>query len=112
MVLKGGTLDGKRYLSEAAVKQMTSVETGDVKVGGGPNGYGFGWTVLKRASGDGLGAGSFGQGGAYKTALWVEPQKRLVLVLLRQHSGAFLTPDGNKIESVFLKAAIDKYGKL
>jgi hypothetical protein len=34
----------------------------------------------------------------------------LVLVLLRQHSGAFLIPDGNKLEGVFLKAAIEKYG--
>ncbi len=110
MILKGGTLDGKRYLSEAAVKQMTSVETGDVRVGG-DDGYGFGWTVLKHAAGDGRGAGSFGHGGAYKTAMWVEPQKRLVLVLLRQHSGAFLTPDGNKLEGAFLKAAIGEYGK-
>jgi CubicO group peptidase (beta-lactamase class C family) len=111
MILKGGTLDGKRYLTDAAVKQMTSVETGDVKVGGGNDGYGFGWTVLKHAAGDGRSVGSFGHGGAYKTAMWVEPQKRLVVVLLRQHSGAFLTPDGNKLEGAFLKAALGEYGK-
>jgi CubicO group peptidase (beta-lactamase class C family) len=111
MILKGGALDGKRYLTEAAIKQMTSVETGDVKVGGDGNGYGFGWSVLKRAAADGRSAGSFGHGGAYKTAMWIEPNKRLVLVLLRQHSGPFLTPDGNKLEGVFLKAAIEKYGK-
>ena len=29
MVLNGGVFDGKRYLSEAAVKQMTSKQTGD-----------------------------------------------------------------------------------
>ena len=29
MILNGGTLDGKRYLSEAAVKQMTSRQTPD-----------------------------------------------------------------------------------
>ena len=33
MVLNGGTFDGKRYLSEAAVKQMTSKQTGDAGQG-------------------------------------------------------------------------------
>ena len=40
MVLNGGEFQGKRYLSEAAVKQMTSKQTGDL-----PNGYGFGWST-------------------------------------------------------------------
>ncbi len=107
MMMSGGVLDGKRYLSEAAVKQMTSVQTGEVKDGPG---YGFGWMVQKRVPADGRSAGSFGHGGAYKTAMWVDPGKQLVMILLRHHSGAFLTPDGNKIEEVFLKAAIDNYG--
>ena len=106
MILAGGAIDGKRYLSEDAVRQMTSVQTGDL-----PQAYGFGWSVLRKAGGDGLSAGSFGHGGAYKTAMWVEPKRQLFLVLMRQHSGPFLVPDGNRIESVFVKAAIDKFGQ-
>jgi CubicO group peptidase (beta-lactamase class C family) len=90
---------------------MTAVQTGDLVIGNGSAGYGFGWSVLRRAAaGDGRGAGSFGHGGAYKTAMWVEPRRQLVMVLMRQHSGAFLTPDGNRIEGVFLKAAMDRFG--
>ena len=109
MVLNGGTFEGKRYLSEAAVRQMTSVETGEIKINDA-GGYGFGWSVLKRAAEDGRGTGSFGHGGAYKTAMWVEPQKGLVMVLLRHYAGA-ATQEVNKIEGVFLKAALGKYGK-
>ena len=43
MVLNGGEFDGKRYLSEAAVKQMTSKQTGDLD-----NGYGLGWSHRRR----------------------------------------------------------------
>lgn len=112
MVLGGGMLDGKRILSEAAVHQMTSVQTGDIEVNNGDaTGYGFGWSVLKRAAADGRSAGSYGHGGAYKTAMWVDAQQQLVMILQRQHDGAFLVPEGNRIEGVFLKAAIAKYGK-
>ncbi len=59
-----------------------------------------------------LGAGSFGHGGAYKTVMWIEPKRQLVIVLMRQHSGPFLVPDGSKIEQVFVKAAIDQFGSV
>ena len=108
MVLAGGVFEGKRYLSLEAVRQMTSIQTGDL-----PQGYGFGWSVLRKENrGDGRSAGSFGHGGAYKTAMWVDPHSKLVMVLLRQHSGAFLIPDGNKTEGVFLKAATDRFAKM
>jgi CubicO group peptidase (beta-lactamase class C family) len=110
MILNGGSYDGRRILSEAGVRQMTSVETGEIRINDNDaTGYGFGWTVLKRAAGDGRSVASFGHGGAYKTVMWVDPLKDLVLILLRHHSGGFLEPDGNKIEPVFFKAAIEKY---
>jgi CubicO group peptidase (beta-lactamase class C family) len=109
MVLNGGVFAGRRYLSSEAVRRMTSVQTGEIQIGNGATGYGFGWSVLRKPAPDGRGAGSFGHNGAYKTAMWVEPQKRLVLILLRHHSGEFLTPDGAKIEGAFLKSAIERF---
>jgi len=106
MVINGGTLDGRRFLSEAAVKQMTSVQTGDLA-----QSYGFGWQVLRKDGADGRSVGSFGHGGAYKTMIWIDPPKQLVMILLRHHSGGFLVPEGNKTDGVFFKAAIEKYGK-
>jgi CubicO group peptidase (beta-lactamase class C family) len=112
MILSGGSYDGKRILSEAAVRQMTSIETGEIRINDNEAaGYGFGWSVLKRAAGDGRSAGSFGHGGAYKTMMWVDPPRELVLILLRHHSGGFLTPDGNRIEPVFFKTAIEEYAR-
>lgn len=112
MILGGGRFEGKRILSEAAVREATSVETGGIRVNNDDAvGYGFGWTALKRAAGDGRSAGSFGHGGAYKTMMWVDPAKNLVMVLMRQHAGAFLSPDGNQIEPVFFKEAIARYGR-
>ena len=61
-------LDGKRYLSEAAVKQMTSKQTPDALT----TSYGFGWRV---------GKGEFGHGGAYATNMTIDTQRRLVLHL-------------------------------
>ena len=105
MILRGGELNGKRYLSEAAVKQMTSVQTGDLK-----QAYGFGWSVISKAAPDGRVAGSFGHGGAYKTAMWIDPGHGLIMILLRQHATE-LTEESNKIEPVFLKTAEARYAK-
>jgi CubicO group peptidase (beta-lactamase class C family) len=110
MILSGGTFNGKRLLSEQAVRQATSVETGDIKLNSNDaQGYGFGWSVNKKASGDGRSAGSFGHNGAYKTAMWIDPPKDRIFILLRHHAGDFLTPEGKQIEAVFYKTAIDSF---
>jgi CubicO group peptidase (beta-lactamase class C family) len=87
MILNGGTFEGKRYLSEAAVKQMTSKQTGDAV----PDGYGFGWFS---------GNGSFGHGGAYSTNMSIEPQRGLITIFLVQHAG-FPGQEGPAIQKAF-----------
>ncbi len=99
MVLGGGVFEGKRYLSEAAVRQMTSVQTGDL-----PQSYGLGWAMPKKAG------GSFGHGGAYSTHMTIDPQRGLVLVFLVQHAG-YPGSDGKNILPAFEKAAQEKFGK-
>ena len=83
MILNGGVYKGKRYLSEAAVKEMRSKQTGDaIHVG-----YGFGWSVASGAS-DELAAepvisanprfgwstysSTFGHGGAFLTNMNID----------------------------------------
>jgi len=87
MILNGGMFEGKRYLSEAAVKQMTAKQTGDAV----PDGYGFGWFV---------GNGSFGHGGAYSTNMSIEPPRGLITVFLVQHAG-FPGQEGPAIQKAF-----------
>ena len=90
MILNGGVLDGKRYLSEAAVKQMTSKQTSDAV----DTKYGFGWSV---------GDGEFGHGGAYATNMTIDTQHGLVFIWMVQH--ADFPGDGAKSRDAFMKAA-------
>jgi CubicO group peptidase (beta-lactamase class C family) len=90
MILNGGVLDGKRYLSEAAVRQMTSKQTADAV----DTKYGFGWSV---------GDGEFGHGGAYATNMTVDTKDGLVFIWMVQH--ADFPGDGAKSRDAFMQAA-------
>jgi len=108
MLLNGGVYQGQRYLSEAAVRQMTSIQTGDVPVNP-QEAYGIGWFVKIRAD-EGPAVGSFGHRGARRPVMWVDPKNQLALVLLVERFD--MPGDGQKeLYSSFLKAAIEKYGK-
>ena len=95
MVMNGGELDGKRYLSESAVKEMTSKQTGSL-----PDGYGLGWST---------GGGNFGHGGAYATNMNVDTNRGLVTVWMVQHAGYPL--DGDKAAGAFRQAAEADFDK-
>jgi CubicO group peptidase (beta-lactamase class C family) len=99
MMLGGGEFEGKRLLSDAAVKEMTSEQTG--KVGAG---YGLGFSVEKRPG------GSFGHGGAHSTDMWVDRDRGLVLVFLVQHAG-YANTHGGKIKPTFHDKARATFAK-
>ena len=96
MLLNGGELNGKRYLSEAALMTMTSKQTGDVV----KDGYGIGWST------NGM---TFGHGGALATNMTIDPQRGLITVFLVQHAG--FPGEGNKSHGAFVKAANDAFAK-
>ena len=112
LVLNGGTCRDKRILSAAAVREMTGTQTGDVpNKGQGEGGYGLGFSTTRKAKPDGPAvAGPCGHGGAYATNLWVDPDRKLVMVFMVQHA-AFANNEGGKIRAAFEKAAADAYGK-
>jgi CubicO group peptidase (beta-lactamase class C family) len=95
MVLNKGEFEGKRYLSEAAVKEMTSKQTGDTL----EESYGLGWSV---------GGNGFSHGGAFATNMSVDTRRGLIAVWMVQHAGFPL--DGSKSQGAFRKAAEDKFG--
>ena len=83
---------------------------GDITINGNDaTGYGFGWSVLKKAAADGRSAASFGHNGAYKTAMWIDPPSDRVFILLRHQAGDTVTPDGKRIEAVFYRTAIEAF---
>ena len=82
MVLRGGELDGRRYLSARAVAEMTRAQV---------DGYGLGWSVLPAGEWDAAagGGGGFGHGGAMGTKLFVHPRAGRVAVLMVHQDGGF-----------------------
>ncbi len=99
MLLNGGTWHGKRILSEASVKQMTSNQTGDL-----PQAYGFGLSADKKPG------GPYGHGGAYSTNMHIDPERGLITVFMVQHAG-WPNDGGKKVQPTFQKAAQEAFGK-
>jgi CubicO group peptidase (beta-lactamase class C family) len=95
MMLNDGVLDGTRYLSPAAVAQMTSKQTG-ARV---TQGYGLGWST------DG---GTFGHAGAYAVNMTIDATRGLIMVFLVQHAG-FLG-DGSNSHAAFKQAVEKRFG--
>jgi CubicO group peptidase (beta-lactamase class C family) len=95
MMLNGGTLNGKRVLSEDAVKQLTTKQTGDLV----KDNYGLGFST----------GGSYGHGGAHATNMSVDPKKGLIYVWMVQHAG--FPKDGGNSHGAFRKAADEAFGK-
>ena len=96
MLLNGGQLNGKRLLSPRTVEMMRSVFIPDT-LPGRARGEGYGLSVrvvsdpLQR--GTALSAGSFGWSGAFGTHFWVDPQGKVVAVLMTQTSTPGLNVD-------------------
>lgn len=89
MILNQGTLRGQRIVSADAVRQMLSLQTGELKTGFTPgNGWGLGWCLVQQPQGvtEMLSAGTFGHGGAFGTQGWVDPQTKTIYVLLIQRT--------------------------
>ncbi len=108
MVLNGGTLDGRRYVTAASVKLMTSPHTGDLKAGFTEGmSLGLGWQVVRQPVGVTamLAPGTYGHGGAYATQGWIDPTKEMIFVLLIQRA-KLPNSDGAEIRRAFQEAAV------
>jgi CubicO group peptidase (beta-lactamase class C family) len=84
MIRTGGTLDGVRILSPRAVALMTTNQVGTLHSPSGL-GFGLGFETVDRYGANGMSSvGSYGWGGAYGTRYHVDPEARLVMVLMIQ----------------------------
>ena len=90
MILNNGDFEGRRYLSETSIREMTRKQTGDQL----QENYGLGWST----SGDG-----FGHGGAFSTNMNVDTKTGLITVFLVQHAG--FPGEGSKCHGAFVDAA-------
>lgn len=93
MLLNGGVYKGERLLSEAALAELTKIQTGQ------PNQkYGLGFAV------DQDGHGAFGHGGAAGTKMTVYPERGLALIWLVQVRGGY-PGKGGEAQGAFNDAA-------
>ncbi|TWT38889.1 serine hydrolase domain-containing protein [Blastopirellula retiformator] len=109
MMLDGGQADGKRYLSESAVAEMTKLQTGDLKTGFTAGcGWGLGFYLVREPQGvtGMLSPGAFGHGGAFGTQGWIDPEKKMIFVLMIQRSG-FGNGDDSDVRKAFQTLAVE-----
>jgi CubicO group peptidase (beta-lactamase class C family) len=84
MIRNGGALGGVRILAPRTVELMTTNQSGTLHSTTGL-GFGLGFQTVDRYGASGLaGVGAFGWGGAYGTTYQVDPQSRMVIVLMVQ----------------------------
>ncbi|MEY3812359.1 MAG: hypothetical protein RI910_341 [Verrucomicrobiota bacterium] len=94
MLLNGGELDGRRYVSVAALKELSSRQTPkELK-----DSYGLGFAV---------GLDFFGHGGAQATGMEVRTKDGLVLVWMVQHQG--FPGKGGQAQGEFKKWAVKEF---
>lgn len=117
MLLNGGTLEGRRYLSAAAMKFLTTPQTGNLPTGFfqnetyGNHGPNYGWgitTCILRTPHEGVAAvlspGSYGHGGAWGTQAWIDPVKGVAYILMVQRAN-FPNSDASGVRREFQKSA-------
>jgi CubicO group peptidase (beta-lactamase class C family) len=123
MLLNGGALEGRRYLSAAAMKFLTTPQTGDLPTGFfqndtyGYRGANYSWgiaTCILRAPHDGVAAmlspGTYGHGGAWGTQAWIDPVKGVAYILMVQRSN-FPNSDASDVRRTFQQAAANTLAK-
>ncbi len=99
MLLNGGSLDGRRYLSRSTVALMTSdhlgpkvatpVQPGEVLMGVQGYTFGLGFMVRQGAGIAGVhgSEGDYAWGGVGGTYFWVDPKEQLIGVMMAQTPG-------------------------
>jgi CubicO group peptidase (beta-lactamase class C family) len=109
MLLNGGVLDGRRYLTAESVRMMSTVQTGDLVTGFTPgNGWGLGVCIVREPQGvtEMLSPGTFGHGGAYGTQLWIDTRRGVAFIMMIQRSN-FKNADDTPARFAFQKAVLE-----
>jgi CubicO group peptidase (beta-lactamase class C family) len=113
MLLHGGELDGRRYLTPEAVRLLATPRTGDLKAGFVPgSAWGLATGVVTEPQGVTamLSPGTYGHGGAYGTQAWIDPVKGVAYILMIHRTG-FGNGDASDVRRDFQQAAVDALAK-
>jgi CubicO group peptidase (beta-lactamase class C family) len=107
MLLDGGELDGVRLLRPETVKAMTTNQITEFpltlgSIHGDRFGLGFGVVTPAGKAETPMSVGSYGWGGFFHTIFWVDPEKKLIGVLMTQ-----VHPAATTIQADFVRAAYE-----
>jgi CubicO group peptidase (beta-lactamase class C family) len=78
MLLNGGEYNGKRILSRASIRMMTSNQIGDIDFGDDKFGLGFGIVTEKGAAKTPVSPGTFSWGGMFSSSYWIDPKEKII----------------------------------
>lgn len=112
MLLCGGVLDGRRYLSAEAVATLAADHTGPLPAGFLPGScWGVATAVVREPQGvtATLSRGAFGHGGVYGTQAWIDPTRGVAQILLFQRSDIG-NSDGSPMRRRFHEAVARSLG--
>lgn len=117
MLMNRGQLDGRRYLSEAACRQLSTPLTAGFPTGffqkpefgsyGNHYAWGLGTCILLQphpGAAAMLSPGTFGHGGAWGTQAWIDPVKGVAYLLFVQRAD-FPNSDASVVREAFQQAA-------
>ena len=108
-ILNKGIYNGTRILTENSVKEMTTIQTGELETGFTDGmSFGLAFGIVRNPSGvtDMLSQGSFGHGGAFGTQSWADPASKTIYILMIQRQG-FGNGDASDIRRAFQKIAAE-----
>ena len=109
MLLNGGVLDGRRYLTAESVRMMSTIQTGDLITGCTPgNGWGLGVCIVRQPQGvtEMLSPGTFGHGGVNGTEFWIDMKRGVALIMMIQRSN-LKNADGSSVRLAFQQAVLE-----
>ncbi len=108
LLANGGALDGVRLLAPETVRLMHRNFVGDLFLNG-RQGFGLGFWVNDRpgAFGEAIGEGSYGWGSAYFPQYLVDPEKKLVVLLMTQLRPAPGTDLNQRVKNLTYQALVN-----
>jgi CubicO group peptidase (beta-lactamase class C family) len=113
MLLNNGEYNGVRLLSRNTVRMMTMNQIGDLTVnvgdGIGENKWGLGFSIETEKGSRTTPAqtGSYGWGGVFSTAYWVDPKEDMIVLLYRQMWGPHVVETSRQFGPLVYQAIND-----
>ena len=113
MLLNGGEYNGVRLLGPNTVRMMTMNQIGDLTVnigeGAGSNKWGLTFSIETEQGSRFVPsqAGSYGWGGVFSTAYWVDPKEDMLVILYRQIWGPHVSLTDRQFKPLVYQAIND-----